>query len=211
MLPRCSSRTGSCTLPTAVRPTLTPHPLFRCPPFPSMALPSALLTMAPLSPLPYVVSPKPPRSASATRTARAAHFSRSLALCGNCSRVVGVQAYAGGALPGGAAAAAAAGAAIAIGGDGDERCYCSADCYWSSKLDGLGGRRRRPGRAARRPARQPARVMPGGCDGGEGGALADADGSVRRNGGGVEGVGHAMYAHHVEVWEASYGGSEMRA
>jgi len=170
-----------------------------------MALPSALLTMAPLSPLPYVASPKPPRSASASRTARAAHFSRSLALCGNCSRVVGAQAYSAGAPPGGAAAAAA-GAAMAVGGDGDDRCYCSADCYWSSMLDGRGGRRRRSSRAARRPSR----AVAGGRDGGEGGGMADADVPVRRNGGGVEGVGHAMYAHHVEVWEASYGGGEMR-
>lgn len=190
-----------------------------------MALPSALLTMTPVAPLSFSTCPIPPRSASAIRTARAAHFSRSLSLCGNCSRVVGACAYApifmtsaitadgcGDGRGGGGGGGGGTAAGVSNAADVNELRYCNADCYWSSALDGRrGGARRRAGGAAAR------RSVGGGAGGGGrcGGDGADGGDGTWAGGGGdpagpsrqlaTESVAHAMYSHHFDIWEASYG------
>lgn len=190
------------------------------------ALACALLT-APPPPLPLHAKatsfPSPANGAAlaAARTAQAAHFTRSLSPCGNCGRVVGAQAYSLTSPPGGAPPAVPGVAASAgmstdggVGGGGGKarKCFCSADCYWSATLDARGALRRRT-KTGRRPARVVAggTAAAGGASGTDGDKPGDPAGAHAKANGGRFGVAwngerHAMYAHHVEVLQASYCG-----
>lgn len=134
---------------------------------------------------------------------------------------MGAQAYSltsppGGAppaLPGVAASAGkAADGGISGGGGKACECFCCADCYWSATLDARGALRRRT-KTGRRPARVVAggAATAGGAAGMDGDKPGDPSGAHAMAGGGRFGVAlngerHAMYAHHVEVLQASYCG-----
>ncbi|GAB0488918.1 hypothetical protein MMPV_000131 [Pyropia vietnamensis] len=164
-------------------------------------------------------SPGNGATSATARKAQAAHFTRSLSPCGNCGRVVGAQAFSLTLPPGGVPPAVpgittstskAADGGIGGGGGKSRKCFCSADCYWSATLDARGSLRKRT-----KTGRRPARVVAGGAAAG----TAAIDGSkpgdpvtAHANGGGghlgvaLNGERHAMYAHHVEVLQASYCG-----
>lgn len=212
---------GTVLLPRGIPSSFLPSPVTAM----ARSLACALLTPPP-PPLPVRAKatsfPSPASNAAlaAARTAQAAHFTRSLSPCGNCGRVVGAQAYSLTSPPGGAppalpGVAASAGKAPdgGIGGGGARECFCSADCYWSATLDARGALRRRT-----KTGRRPARVVAGGAAAPAAGAAGmdgdkpgDPAGVHAKAGGGRFGVAlngerHAMYAHHVEVLQASYCG-----
>lgn len=189
------------------------------------ALACALLTPPP-PPLPVHAqattsfpAPANGTTLATTRKAQAAHFTRSLSPCGNCGRVVGAQAFSLTSPPGGIPSAipgvaTSVGKATdgGIGGSGGKarKCFCSADCYWSATLDARGALRRRT-----KAGRRPARVVAGGAAAGASvmdGSKPGDPAAVRASAGGghfgvaLNGERHAMFAHHVEVLQASYCG-----